>query len=1605
MVIDSMRRSLSTFCSLLVLLISLIVMDAASAQAATDGIHPSLEYQKRVKAAETLSPLDTGLFGESVSLYDGSTQFRVVELDLPGNNGLPVQLARRLTVQLQPQGTIRDHDARLLGFGNWDVEVPYVSATYSTATGLPARVCSVGSVPTSGVFSVREYWSGLNVHLPGRGDTAMLAITAGTPLPTGWPGTRLTTRERDAIDCIGLGDGSRDGFRLTTAEGVRYYFNQLATRREAPLQKMVPTSDGNPPASRILQRTRYYLLATKIEDRFGNTVQFAYGADGLPTRIWSSDAREITFVHTQGRISSASANGRTWRFDYSTQFPDVQLTAVTRPDGSSWSYAYVGTLLPSAPTDEEMLPSLPWCSAALMPLAADFLLTATHPSGAVGTFSFSNRRHWRQGVHQNECYQKGPALDPEFVLDVPYYFDVLSIASKSIAGAGLQEMRWSYDFGSATSSLWGSRNEAANYPCTTCASTKQVSVHRPDGTLQRLTFGNLYMSNDGRELSEETIDAKGAVARVRSTEYMVDAAVAAQPFIGEYGGVLGSLSDPATVRIRPVTRVVLQQDWGSHVWQANSFDAYARPVSVTRSNSHGGSRTDVTSYYNDTAGWVLGLVASQTNSDTGLVEVQNTYDGNAQLTEQRSFGRSVQRLSYYADGSLASITDGKGNVTTLEQWMRGVPRWIRYADGTMRTAAVNDDGWITAVSDENGYVTRYGHDAMGRLTRREYPGDDTVAWNATTQAFDWVPFAELGIPAGHWRQTTVTGNARKITHFDALLRPLLLQEFDAGDQANTQRLQLFAYDIQGRLTFSSYPAGNYPVPLKGVWQEYDALDRPTTSAQDSEHGLLTTLTEYLPGGQMRVTNPRGQVTQTRFQMFDEPSYGHPVSIQMPEGAVMNIARDVFNKPLSIARGNADGSQTVARRYVYSPSQQLCKTIEPETGSTLMDYDGAGNLIRSASGVDSPSPLTCNTEAISSSGRAVYREYDVRNRPRYLRFPDGNGNTDWTYTPDGLPSRLTVWNDAGATMASNHYTYNKRRLLTMEGLSQPGWYDWPIVYNYNANGHLAGMAWPSGHSVDYAPDALGQATRVGTFATDVRYYANGGIKQFTYGNGIVRTMQQNERQLPSRTADTGVLDFDMRFDRNGNVSDIYDLALGPFYNRHMLYDGLDRLIAAGSNNFGGDSWHRFSYDALDNLTSWMLPGVKDHRYWYDAHNRLTNVRDGAGNTLIGLSYDVQGNLKLKNGLNHSFDFGNRLREVTGKETYRYDALGRRILAYSPTKGNVLSQYAQDGRLVFQRDERKGLWHEYVHLAGSLIARRDYGDAEAKITYLHTDALGSPVASTDASGNVIERTHYEPYGAPIGKVVDGPGYTGHVMDGETGLVQMQQRYYDPQLGLLLSVDPVSTHSSPKHFNRYSYAYGNPYSFTDPDGRVPVMPFIYGAVLGGVADIAVQKAMNPDKPIDKVEVGIAAAVGSVSGGAGGLAVAAVGSGTISVGRAVAIQTVVNAAAGGAGSAAESAIKGLPITAEGVASNAIGSAVGGLGASGVGVAMGDFAGPAARGTLQRLSQSRGPGGPNMASATASTGTAIPRQSALQGAASQAGQGLAGAGATVVQKDLERKK
>ena len=71
---------------------------------------------------------------------------------------------------------------------------------------------------------------------------------------------------------------------------------------------------------------------------------------------------------------------------------------------------------------------------------------------------------------------------------------------------------------------------------------------------------------------------------------------------------------------------------------------------------------------------------------------------------------------------------------------------------------------------------------------------------------------------------------------------------------------------------------------------------------------LETKTEYLAGFITRVTNPRGFVSETKYQVFDSSGTDAPVEIitakGQPEQQTTTIVRDGFGLPLSVTRSGA-----------------------------------------------------------------------------------------------------------------------------------------------------------------------------------------------------------------------------------------------------------------------------------------------------------------------------------------------------------------------------------------------------------------------------------------------------------------------------------------------------------------------------------------------------------------------------------------------------------------------------------------------------------------------------------------------------------------------------
>ena len=378
--------------------------------------------------------------------------------------------------------------------------------------------------------------------------------------------------------------------------------------------------------------------------------------------------------------------------------------------------------------------------------------------------------------------------------------------------------------------------------------------------------------------------------------------------------------------------------------------------------------------------------------------------------------------------------------------------------------------------------------------------------------------------------------------------------------------------------------------------------------------------------------------------------------------------------------------------------------------------------------------------------------------------------------------------------------------------------------------------PGSLVVGYAPDGLGRPTQAGTFASNVTYYPNGAMAGFTYGNGIVHTMTQNARQLPVRSLDsyvsggatTKVLDDSYTYDANGNVLKLVDASNAPSTaNRTWgvamptLYDGLDRLIAVRDTyQWGAVDWNgynaNYSYDPLDNLRSNQL-GASLLTYSYDSSNRLTQLSSGVGSQWT-VSHDVRGNITanaLRNQA-YEFDLAHRLNAVTGKESYLYDGNGRRARTLNLQTGTIeYFGYGADGRLLQDWSNRRQVRNGYIYLGNTLVGLYvvDLTNNSNSAKYQHTDALGSPVVTTNASKTVLSRMSYTPYGMPT-LPMDGVGYTGHFVDVGTQLTYMQQRYYDPQIGQFLTNDPVVPNAG--SFGRYWYANNSPYRFTDPDGR---------------------------------------------------------------------------------------------------------------------------------------------------------------------------------------------
>jgi len=125
------------------------------------------------------------------------------------------------------------------------------------------------------------------------------------------------------------------------------------------------------------------------------------------------------------------------------------------------------------------------------------------------------------------------------------------------------------------------------------------------------------------------------------------------------------------------------------------------------------------------------------------------------------------------------------------------------------------------------------------------------------------------------------------------------------------------------------------------------------------------------------------------------------------------------------------------------------------------------------------------------------------------------------------------------------------------------------------------------------------------------------------------------------------------------------------------------------------------------------------------------------------------------------------------------------------------------------------------------------------FYHYNAHGDVIVLTDAQGNIVARYQYDAWGNILSQSGSLAGenpyrYAGYQYDQETGLYYLIARYYHPEHGVFLSLDPDSGDADDiLTQNGHAYANNNPVMLIDPDGH-----FFWFAVNAGFAAMGIRR-----------------------------------------------------------------------------------------------------------------------------------------------------------------------
>jgi RHS repeat-associated protein len=763
-------------------------------------------------------------------------------------------------------------------------------------------------------------------------------------------------------------------------------------------------------------------------------------------------------------------------------------------------------------------------------------------------------------------------------------------------------------------------------------------------------------------------------------------------------------------------------------------------------------------------------------------------------------------------------------------------------------------------TDANGLKTEWLYDAFGRETRMNRP--DGIARQTR-----YVDCASISGLCGSNRRGVVY--VEELDGFGAIIR----ESHDVVDQygraiESWRKTSNSASDVAHQVLYTQFDAFNrvkkrsapcltsYCGTLYWTDYTYDLSHRPTkvtrpTSATDPTkveevftfEGRISKVTERLETespGTGKTTTKLLDVNGWLRQLRDPGNYGANYTYDAA-GSVLSVT-DTQGVPL------LSGVE-----YQYGVGAFQTKSTDANMGPWEWTYDSLGSMVAWK----------------DAKGQLFSASFDRLSRPTGRTEP-GN-SIEWKWDSHGgithYGSLIRTANTAGGQTYAEEFNYDAKGRIAKRRYVVPGAGNFDYDYTYDDSvgktGLLNTVELPASVGTrvklkyEYRFGELVRVRDANSSATPywelVKVDAFSAPSEELLGNGLTTKFTNDSANGFTKAiySGTGVNPTSARgasytHDAFGNVTQRQEAALSLTEN--FYYDNLDRLSYSTLQTGGGSPVEnaRFGYSGNGNISS-QFNGAISYDYsnqwagcsYYGTHAQPHAVRKitASGSSLI-YCYDQNGNATSRGGHSISWTSYNYPSLINGASSqsaqFSYGPQRQRWkMVYTRGSEVETTLYLGPSLERVARPNGDVLWRHTISANGApkAILTRNNSTGVDTIRYVLAGQDGSVDAFAAANQSVIrssftafgDRRDSATWSGSVSAVerdtldaVSREGYTYQTVLGALGLNHMNGRVQDAVAGRFLSADPfVFEPLNTQGYNRYSYVYNNPITFTDPSG----------------------------------------------------------------------------------------------------------------------------------------------------------------------------------------------